>query len=70
MAGLLLGYALGMAFESVRGGWAMMYVIGLPFSIVMFIGLISFPHSYRCKLVDCIVDYSYCIDNLIRTSLN
>lgn len=47
MLGLLLGYSIGLAFEHTQGGWAMMYIMPLPIAIIMLIGLLSFPHSYR-----------------------
>ena len=47
MFGLFLGYTIGIAFEKIEGGWAMMYIMALPIAIIMLVGLLAFPHSYR-----------------------
>jgi SP family arabinose:H+ symporter-like MFS transporter len=47
MLGLLLGYTLGYLFSETTGGWAIMYVMSLPVSIIIFIVMSTLPHSFQ-----------------------
>lgn len=45
--GILSGYAIGIAYQSVDGGWRWTYGLSVPIAIIMSLGVYRLPRSAR-----------------------